>query len=269
MSIWWRHTRGSTALDWWSGPIRCVHRRGCAVQGLGLWRGSPECPVVRIFYCKVPPGAGCRDVLERLTTAGGGGYPPPVDPDFAVRKTKFTEEDMDSDYFWYTNVWVPDPPPPPNPPLFQHIPGGAGPAFCDQPDPQVAMVLVVSEAKIFARGLDDQAGCGKGGPNRISRRNTIIRLNRSAQQFHLTAQLNSITKAKPRLVYHRNPKKQVNSPCQINTSIQQPYPSFLPLALASATPVQDTPPSFCGGAGQKLALEGRGRCGGISTAPES
>ena len=32
------------------------------------------------------PSASSRDVLERLTTVGGGGYPPPLDPDFIVGK---------------------------------------------------------------------------------------------------------------------------------------------------------------------------------------
>ena len=44
------------------------------------------------FANRVCGGGGCREVLERLTTAGGGGVPPldllrvPLEPDFIVGK---------------------------------------------------------------------------------------------------------------------------------------------------------------------------------------
>ena len=62
----------------------------CPSSGVCGARGGPPARVAGMssgpHVCKVPHGAGRRDVLERLTTAGGGGGPLPVEPNFAKRK---------------------------------------------------------------------------------------------------------------------------------------------------------------------------------------
>ena len=56
------------------------------------------------------------DALERLKTTGGGGgtplwtpFPPP--PWIRFHNGKFAKGNVCLGHFWYTNFWVPDPPP--------------------------------------------------------------------------------------------------------------------------------------------------------------
>ena len=58
------------------------------------------------------------EILEWLYTIGGGGgggqtpYFPPCPQISQGERMKLTRGNMDLGYLWYTNLWVPDPPPP-------------------------------------------------------------------------------------------------------------------------------------------------------------